>query len=173
MAALSYFHHLYRYHNWANRTLFDQLTGLDPVPPEGLRVFAHIVGADALWLSRLHGDPPGMPVWPEASAAEVGAALDQTAASWRRLLDAQRLEKLLRPIAYVNSRGTPWANRVHEILTHVALHAAHHRGQVCTVIRAAGITPVLIDYAHAVRSGQLDDHGTDPLADLAEGSPAS
>ena len=53
----------------------------------------------------------------------------------------------------VNSKGEPWTSSVEDILTHVVLHAAHHRGQVASGLRAAGHEPAYTDYIHAVRRG--------------------
>src|SRR5215468_11027138 len=64
---------LYDYHRWANRTLFDVAAGLGEAAltrdmgrqwsaPTLKGMFAHIYGADALWLSRWKGAPlPGLP----------------------------------------------------------------------------------------------------------------
>jgi uncharacterized damage-inducible protein DinB len=55
--------------------------------------------------------------------------------------------------SYTNTKGEDWANTVGDILTHVLLHSAYHRGQVAAEVRAAGLTPALTDYIHAVRQG--------------------
>ena len=64
--------------------------------------------------------------------------------------------ELVRSVAYVNSKGEEWTTSVEDILMHVVLHSAYHRGQVAYVLRAGGATPAYTDYAHCVRNGLVD-----------------
>ena len=41
-------------------------------------------------------------------------------------------------VAYRNSKGEFWTSTVADILTHVVLHAAYHRGQIAAAVREAG-----------------------------------
>jgi uncharacterized damage-inducible protein DinB len=45
---------------------------------------------------------------------------------------------------------------VEEILTHVVIHSAYHRGQIASDVRAAGGVPAYTDYIHAVRQGLIE-----------------
>jgi uncharacterized damage-inducible protein DinB len=45
---------------------------------------------------------------------------------------------------------------VEDILTHVLLHSAYHRGQIASQTRAAGGTPAYTDFIHAVRQGFVE-----------------
>jgi uncharacterized damage-inducible protein DinB len=45
---------------------------------------------------------------------------------------------------------------VEEILTHLVIHSAYHRGQIASDLRAAGQEPAYTDYIHAVRQGLLE-----------------
>lgn len=40
-----------------------------------------------------------------------------------------------------------------DILTHVLMHSAYHRGQIASHMRANGKTPAYTDFIHAVRQG--------------------
>jgi uncharacterized damage-inducible protein DinB len=55
----------------------------------------------------------------------------------------------------VNSKGEPWRSAVGDVLDHVLLHGAYHRGQIASDLRAAGCEPAYTDFIHAVRSGRL------------------
>ncbi len=145
------------YDSWANRCVADTLRGLESIPKDILSLFGHLVAAQQLWLDRVHGDESSIAVWPDLSFDEIDERLRLVADAWKLLLENQREDKLLRPIAYTNSRGAPWANRVEEIMHHVALHSAHHRGQIALFMRQSGIDPPLTDFIHAVRMGQLED----------------
>jgi uncharacterized damage-inducible protein DinB len=58
-----------------------------------------------------------------------------------------------RRVAYTNSKGEEWTSGVEDILTHVTIHSAYHRGQIASDLRAAGHTPAYTDFIHAVRQG--------------------
>ena len=56
-------------------------------------------------------------------------------------------------MSYRNSKGEAWSSRKEDILMHVIMHSAYHRGQVATAMRAAGSTPAYTDFIHSVRQG--------------------
>jgi uncharacterized damage-inducible protein DinB len=56
-------------------------------------------------------------------------------------------------VTYTNSKGEVWTSGVEDILTHVTIHSAYHRGQIASDLRAEGHTPAYTDFIHAVRQG--------------------
>ena len=56
-------------------------------------------------------------------------------------------------IDYTNSIGEKWSNRVLDILTHVVIHGAYHRGQIAIIVRDGGDAPAYTDYIHCLRNG--------------------
>jgi uncharacterized damage-inducible protein DinB len=143
---------LLRYDIWANRETLESLRQ-PPSPAKSLRWMSHIVGAEYLWLSRLHQRPAALPVWPELDLEACSRALDQLAGGWPEYLAGVRPERLAESVAYTNSKGEPWTSTVEEILTHVTIHSAYHRGQIAADLRGAGGIPAYTDYIHAVRQG--------------------
>jgi uncharacterized damage-inducible protein DinB len=115
---------------------------------------AHIIGAEYLWMARLLGEPATLSVWPDLDLDSCGARLDELARRWPEYLDADGMS-LEERIAYTNSKGESWTNTVEEILTHVVIHSAYHRGQIASDLRATGSDPAYTDYIHAVRQGCL------------------
>ena len=73
-----------------------------------------------------------------------------------RLLASLDEEELRESVGYRNSKGEFWTSTVADILTHVALHASYHRGQIAAAIREAGGPPPYTDYIHAVRMGLVE-----------------
>ena len=140
------------YDGWANwETLQSLRQGI--APARSLRWMGHIIGAEYLWLARMQGRPSELPVWPDLTLEQCEARLRSS---------PEHLEKcsgsgatLRQPYAYTNSKGEPWTSTVEEILTHVVIHSAYHRGQIASDVRAAGHTPAYTDYIHAVRQGLL------------------
>ena len=120
-----------------------------------MRRFAHVLGTEWLWLSRIRGEEKPMAVWPELSPAGAGREIAKLEAAYAAALSGLSPEGLARGVAYRNSKGEPWESTVDDILEHVVIHSAHHRGQIVADLRAAGLEPPYIDFIHAVRSGYV------------------
>jgi uncharacterized damage-inducible protein DinB len=144
---------VFRYDGWANR---ETLRSLDKsAPPRSLKWLAHIIGAEYLWMARLRRRPETIPVWPELDVDACGERLDELSRLWPEYLD-DAARSLAEMIPYTNSKGETWTNTVEEILTHVVIHSAYHRGQIASDVRATGGTPAYTDYIHAVRQGLIE-----------------
>ncbi len=142
---------LLQYDGWANREILGSLETAAP-PPRSLQWMAHIVGAECLWLARLRGEPAPLPVWPELGIDECGEHLAELYRRWPEYLHDHR-NALGEQVSYTNSKGESWTSTVEDILTHVTIHSAYHRGQIAADMRAAGMAPAYTDYIHATRQG--------------------
>lgn len=142
-----------RYHTWAMATLADALADADA--PRALRPFAHALAADQIWLRRLRGEPTdGVAVWPELSADGCRQRAADDAADLTALFDALDDAALTRTVSYRTTRGVAHENTVADVLEHLLLHAAHHRGQVNVALRAAGAAPPHVDFIAWLRAGE-------------------
>ncbi len=157
---MAHFDRLFRYDDWANREVLASLGRAQPVPPKALRWLAHILAAERLWLHRLCADPTPVVVWPDLTLDQCAAEIAALAALSRAYLDS--LDDSLEPgrldasVTYVNTQGEPWTSRAEDILTHVVMHSAYHRGQIAAALREAGRTPPYTDFIHAVRQGLVE-----------------
>ena len=140
---------------WANATHIDALAALPDPPPKALRWIAHILAAEELWQERIAHSGRPVRVWPDLTLDECRRLASSTAARWQELLSTLTPSRLADPVAYRNSKGEPWESSIHDILLHICLHGAHHRGQIIAEIRASGSEPPYTDYIHAVRQGFL------------------
>jgi len=145
---------LFAYEGWANRRTLAALAAAAAPPPAALSRMAHLVGAGRLWLGRLLGEPPAV-VWPALDLAACHAGWDELELRWQAYLAALTPPALAATVPYVNSKGEPWSSRVGDVLTHVVLHGAHHRGQIAADLRAAGAEPPYTDFIEAARRGYL------------------
>jgi len=141
-----------RYDVWANEATLGSLLQGAP-PPRSLRWMSHIFGAELLWLSRMEGVASKLPVWPQLTVEQCQALLLEISSE---LQDLQHLGPLDRPVSYTNSKGEPWSSSVGDILTHLVIHSAYHRGQIASDLRDAGQEPAYTDYIHAVRQGLIE-----------------
>lgn len=152
---LEHYRKLARYNRWANLEVIASWRDAGSPPVRSLRLMAHIVAAEHLWLARLLEKEPPLAVWPELAVDVCKEQVEQLAASWRSYLAAGP-DLLVRTIAYRNSKGEPWTSRVHDILTHVFMHSAYHRGQIAADMRQAGLAPAYTDFIHGVRQGFVE-----------------
>lgn len=138
---------LFRYDDWANREELRALRGSSNA--RALRLLAHIVGTQWLWYARLRGEPPREAVWPEISLDGCEQSLDLIGSFWMEFVSDADMNA---SISYTNSKGEPWTSSVEDILLHVILHGAYHRGQIATVLRGGGEEPAYTDYIHCTRN---------------------
>ena len=144
---------LLQYDVWANMETLSSLGASTP-PPRSLKWMAHIVGAECLWLARLRGEPTPLPVWPELEVESCGKLVEELSRRWPEYLEDSG-QSLGDGVSYTNSKGESWTSTVEDILTHVTIHSAYHRGQIASDLRAAGKVPAYTDYIHAVRQGHI------------------
>jgi uncharacterized damage-inducible protein DinB len=142
--------------DWANRELLAGLLAAESPPRRALEIFAHIIGAERLWLARLNlvNDKPA--VWPAPAPEGFAEELLELQHGWEDLFGDFGQDGLGRHVRYTNSKGEEWSSTVEEILTHVALHSAYHRGQIAMELRAAGIVPAYTDFIHGARQGLFE-----------------
>jgi uncharacterized damage-inducible protein DinB len=143
---------LFAQDDWANRQVLATLAP-PAVPARARAIFAHIVACEWLWLDRLHRRAARMAVWPELDPRACAAEVDALRDAWRAELAGRTAAGLDEAIDYVNSRGEPWSNRAEDVLLHVITHSAYHRGQIATLLGAAGLAPASTDFIHAIRQG--------------------
>lgn len=141
----------FRHHAWAGSTLLGFIA--DHPAPDALRPFAHALAADRVWHHRLTGaSTRGLAIWPDLDVPDCRSLLDATTADWRTFLSTG--PDVGATATYQNSRGESFESTVADVLHHVLLHAAHHRGQANVALRAAGATPRALDFIFWARSGE-------------------
>jgi len=145
---------LYGYHHWANRRLFDAAAGLGDAAvardmgkhwsvPTLKGMFAHIYGADTIWLTRWRGASPSrIPGDADfSSMADLRARWDALESEQRAFVDALDEAGLARVVNYKNTEGTPFNLALGALLQHVVNHATHHRSEAATMITLISGSP--------------------------------
>lgn len=135
---------------WADDLILDRLYASPE--PDGVRLLAHLVAAEGIWLTRLEGADSGhLQVWPEWSLEETAVQARAVHADLERYLEEVDEASLDESITYRNQTGREFTTSRMDILTHLMLHGSYHRGQIARTLRHAGNDPVNTDFITWVR----------------------
>jgi uncharacterized damage-inducible protein DinB len=134
---------------WADQGLYDAVDrNLDRLAPEEaaimFRILDHIQSVDRIFQHHLMGLPHTF----KAARSEVMPSFETLARNARELDDwyASYVRSLCesdfrQPLDFVFTSGRPARMRRGEIILHVCLHGAYHRGAAGAVLQLQGLTP--------------------------------
>jgi uncharacterized damage-inducible protein DinB len=155
MELIEYLRRQFAYDAWANREVWNGLSTNGGSESRAVILLAHVISAERLWLDRIRSQPPSLPVWPDFTMERCGQELEKTARLWSEYLARLSGAQLAHQVHYKNSKGEEFSSSVQDILTHVLLHSAYHRGQIASQMRAEGKDPAYTDFIHAMRQGLI------------------
>ena len=146
-----YFTRLFRHLEWADARVLASLRAARNQQPRNLELFAHVLGSEHNWLSRINGVAARVAIWPALTLDECERLAAENVGAFNELVSGLTPELLQKPVTYKNSAGDQFTSTIEDMLTHVTLHGAYHRGQIAASIRASGDTPNATDYIAFVR----------------------
>src|ERR1700688_3679528 len=135
MTMLEHIKRLFVYDDWANR---EGLTALQALPAPPARSLNLLVQKQTV------------AVWPLFTIEQCKLEVDQLPGLWQSYLTSLGEAGLSRSLAYKNTKGESFTSQKQDVLLHVVMHSAYHRGQIAADMRAAGFTPASTDLVHAV-----------------------
>jgi uncharacterized damage-inducible protein DinB len=141
-----HFTKLYEHLAWADARVLQSLRAAHTVLKRDLDLYTHILGSEHVWLSRINGTRARVAVWPSLTLDEAERLAGENSAAFNKVVSELTEEGRETPITYRNSAGDQFTSTLEDILTHVSLHGAYHRGQIAASIRAAGDVPSPTDY---------------------------
>ena len=124
--------------SWANRETLAALETLSDPPAEALRLLGHALAAERIWLSRLRQEESTPSVWPQLDFRGCQSLAEQNAAGYSAFVGGLNDAALTATARYQNLKGEPCESSVIDILTHVVIHGAYHRGQIAKTLGAIG-----------------------------------
>jgi uncharacterized damage-inducible protein DinB len=146
-----------RYNRWANFRLIDTASELDLERftmtiissfPSVQQTFVHIIWAEELWLERWQGrsfvrelDSKDYP-----TSDHIKQKIEDLSAIQIKFLKSLRPGDKDRKISYENFQGENWAYKLRQMVQHLILHSAYHRGQLVTLFRQLKVNPPGTDY---------------------------
>jgi uncharacterized damage-inducible protein DinB len=145
MQTVEHLRELYRYDDWANRRMIVAVkeSGSDRCR----QILAHLLTTEDEYLARLFGkDSTGFDFWPDLSIEECGELARTVAEKYEKLMRRFDDEGLDLWTRYRTSQGIPHENNFRDMLTHVIIHSATHRGNLMLKLREDGFEPPKIDY---------------------------
>lgn len=143
------------YDDWANREVLSTMRA-STTDERSLQLMSHTFSAQRIWLERLRQQPQSVPVWPRFDQTGCEAQAAELARLWTEYLSGVAHARLSQSVSYKNSKGEAWNSTVLDILTHVIMHSAYHRGQIASHTREAGHVPAYTDFIHAMRGGLVE-----------------
>jgi len=152
------------YDGWANQQVVRAASGLDPqqlrqqLPgsfPSVHQTLVHILWAEELWLRRWQRrtftsalDPEDFP-----TLESLGRKLEAVQARQLKFLKGLDPADTEQRIAYVNFQGVRWEYTLRQMVQHLVLHSAFHRGQLATMLRKLGTVLPNTDFQNFIDLG--------------------
>jgi uncharacterized damage-inducible protein DinB len=133
---------LVRYTVWANDGWIALLEGCQAPPAELLRVMSHILLGEQAWFQRLADENPDRDIWRTLNTGGLREMHALHVERYRALLEAG----VDRTVEFVRFTGERGRASVTDILVHLAVHGAHHRGQLAARATTYGLVVPNTDF---------------------------
>lgn len=112
------------------------------------KLLSHTLNAQHIWNHRILGQREVYGVWDKYAITELHSINTEYHQSSLAILKSKENNEL---VSYVNSEGTSFSSYVEDILYHIVNHGTYHRGQIMTLLKAEGATPLVTDFIHFKR----------------------
>ena len=156
MTVADYLRKEFAFDAWANRAVLAAIREAGGENGRSLQLMAHILAAERVWLERLKQVPQSVRVWPEADLERCEVESERLSREWHEYLELATAGDISQTISYKNTKGESWTSAIIDVLTHVVMHSAYHRGQIASHMRSIGQTPAYTDFIHGVRQGLVE-----------------
>jgi uncharacterized damage-inducible protein DinB len=161
---------LFDYNAWANRRSLEAAAALPNeqfIKATGSSfasvrdTLAHICGAEWVWHQRFQGNLPT--ALPDLSSLNTAEALrkhwseeESKLLGFAAALSQADLDRVLE---YKTLKFGVYRNPLWQSMQHLVNHGTYHRGQVTTLLRQLGATPILTDLMHFYRERSAAENG--------------
>jgi uncharacterized damage-inducible protein DinB len=158
MESVEHLRQLFAYNDWANRRTI--MAVRDNPSKKARGILAHLLITESEYFERLYGkDSTGFDFWPGLKINECSRLAKENNERYERLLKEFDNEGLDIKARYRTSEGLPYENTYRELLTHVLLHSATHRGNIVLQMRSEDLEPPKVDYIIYLREiSRVSDH---------------
>ncbi len=138
-----YFKQVFEHEHWANLKVLESMIGATEISQRIIEIFSHTIAAQRIWLDRINGNKTELKVWEVFDTNIMLELLEINYSDILKVINNQDFERL---IAYQTSNGRHFTSTINQILSHLALHASYHRGQVILLLKGKVDTLPTTDY---------------------------
>jgi uncharacterized damage-inducible protein DinB len=148
----NYFLKLIDYDHHTNQTLV-QLIIEAGEPEKAVKLMAHMLAAQQVWLTRCkYLPPPGSNLWPDWQAGTFEQIINDNHGAWVEYLSGLDHSAFENIVHYKNTRDDIFDNKLEDIMAHLINHGTHHRAQIGQELKLAGVEKLPItDYIFYIR----------------------
>jgi uncharacterized damage-inducible protein DinB len=141
---------------WADEQILAAVRDCPASQAEAVPLLAHLLAAEETWLARIEQRPATVEIWPQFSVQDCAGLVPRNIVRYSALLRRLSDEDLATPIRYQNTKGVEFTTPIVEILTHVVIHGAYHRGQIAKIVGRSGGRAPNTDFITFVREVEPD-----------------
>jgi uncharacterized damage-inducible protein DinB len=148
----TYFLKLINYDQFANKAILKAIIG-GGEPEQSVRLMAHLLAAQQVWLNRCKGLPAsGVVLWPDWKADTFERLIYENHAAWVDFIKGLEPEDFKKIIYYKSTKGDSYKSQLEDILAHLINHGTHHRAQAGQQLKFTGVEKLpLTDYIFFIR----------------------
>lgn len=143
-----YYKQLFEHEQWANLKVLETLINAQERPLRAIEIFSHLIAAQKIWIDRILGKETEVKVWEVFEIEIMLELLEFNYSELEKIIEEQDLKQL---ISYTNSKGGAFTNIISEVLSHLLLHSAYHRGQIVLLLKPYTETLPMTDYIFYLR----------------------
>lgn len=141
------FMRMYQHMAWADRQIISAIESRDYEIDKAVVLLGHVVAAEYIWLSRIEKkELVSFGPWTKFSIQECSRLLSENNAGYLRVIQNLTDEVRMSIIEYRTTKGDAMETSLGDILLHVCLHGAYHRGQISAILKSNGVSPPSTDY---------------------------
>ena len=113
-----------------------------------------LLSAQQVWYHRCKLLPPfGGALWPDSTTDTFEQLINDNHKAWIEFIDNLDEDDFEKRIAYQNSKGDAFNDKLVDILGHLINHGTHHRAQIGQHLKLAGLESLpVLDYIGFVRN---------------------
>jgi len=142
----THFARMFRSMSWGDRQSIAAVRDAPAAQAEALPLMSHVLAAEEVWLARLERREARLPVWPVLSIEDCQSVAAENEAGYAALLARKDERQLSSILHYQNQAGRSFETPVIDILTHVIIHGAYHRGQIAKILGRMGAASPNTDF---------------------------
>lgn len=151
----TYFSELFTYEEWANCRVLEAFLQVKNPPERAVQLMSHMLAAQQIWYNRLTQQVVPINVWGVFPSEQLLELMTENAQKFRAFINTLPNDSFDAVISYTNTKGEPFTSTIRQILTHLQLHAAYHRGQIIQLLKPHFADPIPTDYIFYVRESGI------------------